>query len=208
MCWRRLSQRGGKPCLSGRVRAPHRITPAAAAGHMSQMGVTETRGQSPPFLPATAAGPVPASVGACARLQAGGMPGAADAAIAARTVSFMQGILSGVCHRTPHGIRRVAQYCAGDARQGRPTPLRAGLQVDGLGVLRGQKRTANQTGLIACSAHPVGGGAHGAEWREPHARRSLMASCAKSRHQRRAHLRKRNRRRTSRSPPAANWPIS
>ena len=85
---------------------------------MIQMGVTETHGQSPPFLPATASQPVPASISVRAKLQAGGMPGAADATIAPRTVSFA-GILSGVCLSCAARDTACGQYCAGDAGRGK-----------------------------------------------------------------------------------------
>ena len=137
------------------------------------------------------------------------MPGAADAAIAAQDGEFHAGDSFGclsIMRRTGYSVWPV--LCGG-CRAGGKTDAPQGRVCGWMGlVLRGQKRTANQTGLIACSAHPVGGGAHGAEWREPHARRESDGIVHKKpRHQRRAQLsRKRNPAADFRSPPAASWP--
>ena len=166
-------QRGGQTMHLQWARAlpPPPNPPAAAASHMIQMGVRNTWSIAAISASDSEPRPVPASINACAPsfrqvvCRAPPMPPSQP-----RTVSFMQGIFRVSVYHAPHGIQRVPVLCGG-CRAGKTDapPQGQGLQVDGLGVLRGQKRTANQTGLIACSAHPVGGGAHGAEWREPHA---------------------------------------
>ena len=210
-------QRGGQAMHLQWARAcrPHRIHQQRQQGHMIQMGVTEKHMVNRRHFCQRQRAQAGAGVNqrVRAQLQAGGMPGAADAAIAAQDGEFHAGDSFGclsIMRRTGYSVWPV--LCGGMPGGARPTPPQGqGLRVDGLGVLRGQKRTANQTGLIACSAHPVGGGAHGAEWREPHARRESDGIVhKKSPPSKAGPTLKGNatRRRTSRSPPAASWPIS